>query len=382
MPSQAHLRIQPKREVEGTLIPDSRMKPYFHPAAPLRRLTALFLTFALATSAPADPVITDITVTDTLVTLSFTEDGPGNQFAAQKNPNLDPANWTTDASATLAALGGGVFTLTLNRSAAGKEFFRVISSFLGTGLDRDGDGLPNALEESLSNNSNSPFYSDPDKFDTDGDGFSDSQEYAFGTEPNNASDFPDQALLPIVEFSADSFIIQEGDPSASITLETNGFSGSVTLTTAAEFDPDSSTIGISTAKFGANEDHTFSSPTTISANGSNTVVTVPVVDDLDIDSTYRFLFIDIAPGLGYRRGGNRRTAVLIEDNDAFWTGGLQIGNSVRNFRVQLLQSGSTQQANFVSGAALDGLTKPEDSTSSNASGVIPEGVFAADLLRQ
>jgi hypothetical protein len=81
-------------------------------------------------------------------------------------------------------------------------------------LDSDGDGIPDAIEftapEGLDPDGDGiPNYLD---LDSDGDGYSDALEYALGTNPYDASDFPDVPLrtwplLLVVLLVAGLFVI-------------------------------------------------------------------------------------------------------------------------------------------------------------------------------
>ena len=109
-------------------------------------------------------------------------------------------------------------------------------------------------------------------------------------------------------------------------------------------------------------------------------VHVPLVDDDKITKVYRYLFLDIEPNPGYRRGGIRRASILIGDNDNYWTGQLAQGSTQRSFRLEILRSGKTTDAWLVAGGGHDGLPNTTDSSVSTSIGVVPEGRWKADSI--
>jgi hypothetical protein len=331
---------------------------------------------ALSPPAFADPVITDFTVTETTITLLFTDDGTSNQFELEQNPNLDPLNWGT-APGTLTNLGGRDFRYTLPRAAADRMFFRVVGSFLGTGLDPDGDGLPTSFEQSLSSNPASPLYSNPADFDTDNDGYSDGVEYAYGSQPNNRLDTPEFNKFPAVSFVEPNSSFIEGSAShLSIPLEFDQpYFGTIayTVNTAA-----------STASNPA--DYGTVSGTAL-ASGTSATIQIPITDNLTISPVQKLLVIqlsEVPPTTGYRVAGGSLHVVCLCDDDAYWSGifkevttrtirGEEVvvdGLLERNFRIRVLRQGSTTQMAFVSGTS-DGLPDTENDGSSRSTGLVP-----------
>lgn len=329
----------------------------------VRHRASLLCSIALSAGlALADPVITDVSITNTQVIVTFEENGPNNIFEIERNPNLNPANWSEDSSATLNNLGGGIQTYTLTRTAATKEFYRVIGSFLGTGTDPDGDGLPTTLEDSFTANVNSFNYSSPADFDTDNDGYSDGVEYAYGTQPNNAASKPDQGTLPQVQFTNSVSSAMEGESTHAIELTiTPSYSGTI------YYELSSGSTATSPEDFG-----TLSGTTT--ASGGTATIDLSITDNLAISQYERLILIDLSKnpsGNGYRPSGRVTHIVCLTDNDAFWNGVLIDELTERNFRLRVQKDATTTSVAFVSGDS-DGLLTPDSGASSQSTGVIPE----------
>lgn len=344
----------------------------------VRSSQTVFCAFFLCGSLlpPAKPVITDITVTNSEVTLLFENTDGSNQFTMQKNLGLDAANWANAPDATLTALGGNQYTFAVPRTSADKQFYRILGSMItGTALDPDGDGLASAFEITFSQDPNSPLYSNPNLFDTDGDGISDGIEFAMGTQPNNPISKPDLAALPAVEFATVSTKAIEGNGSFTIPLvSSSAFTGSVTVAVSANSDV-------------AQPDFATFSPSVAMSGGTGTL-TVSFEDDLLISPTQRLVYIDIkAPSgaINYRTGGKTRHVIVLSENDGYWNGGLKGEGEIRSFRMKILQQGQTMQAFFVAGGAEDGLPKIAGETvgteTSQTEGVIPLGEHLASVSR-
>jgi len=133
-------------------------------------------------------------------------DAEFNRIALQGSSELSLGSWTDLPSAILSPINATHYEFTVALSEVDREFFRVIGSIIGTALDPDGDGMPDALEELIGTN--------PAIFDTDGDGFSDGVEYSYGTDPLEADDKPVFVDLPTVRFVLATSTGQEGDSAA------------------------------------------------------------------------------------------------------------------------------------------------------------------------
>ncbi|MGJ8723557.1 MAG: thrombospondin type 3 repeat-containing protein [Roseibacillus sp.] len=333
-----------------------------------RRRASILCAIALpACFAWADPCITDVSITATQVIVTFEEDGPNNQFEIQRNPDLDPNNWSTDLSATLSPPVSGVRTYTLSRNAADKEFFQIIGNFLGTGLDPDGDGLPTTFENTLG--------TDGTKFDTDGDGFNDGFEYASGTDPNDINSFPANSTGPRISFAETTHLVTEGDGVVNLQLETEPgsppYTGPVTFTV----------LSFSTAI--ENTDYTLTSP---SMSGTSGTFPVNLIDNGIISKRMRILSIQIENSVGnYARGSNFETSLIIDENDAFWSGVLKDGYCETSFRLRQVITNGVNQFAFVAGSVFDGLPANPDATvgsSDQSAGIIPIGQHIATSVTQ
>lgn len=314
----------------------------------------------------APPVVTDFVVGPTTITLTFQDDGSSNQFSLQKNIGLDAANWGNANDAVLTSLGANRYTFAVPRTSADKQFYRILGTLItGTPLDPDGDGIPTALENTFSQDPNSPLYSDPNLFDTDGDGFSDGVEFAMGTEPNNSSSKPEFAALPAVEFAEPLSEAMEGSSPHQIPLVgSGGFSGTI------HFSINARSTATSPAEF------TLAGGTVTMTNGTATLP-VTLVDDLII-SPGRLIMINLSqtpPGNSYRPAGTVTHVVNYNDNDCYWNGVLTNDTTSRDFRLSVRRNASTTQAAFVSGSS-DGLATPDGGASSQSTGLIPD----VDLL--
>lgn len=351
-----------------------------NPGQPWAWVRAFAIAALLAPLAlpAASTVITNLVVGTSSVTLTFQNDGTANQFTLQQNLGLGPGSWANAASAVLTPLGSNRYTFVVPRSAADREFFRIIASFLGTGLDPDNDGLPTALEQSFTNDPSSPLWSNPSMFDTDQDGFSDGIEYALGTQPNNPLSKPDLAALPVVRFAAPTSSASEGDasPSPIIITGTNAYTGPVYVTI------NSRSTAATPAEFSLTN-------AVVSMVGGVGQLSLNVVDN-EILSPERLIILDLAkdpPGNPYRAAGAVTHVVSLSDNDNYWNGVLQDANGTRNFRVRLRRQGSSTDLAFVSGTS-DGMATPDGGASSQSTGVIPstnlagqpQEVFVADSV--
>ena len=329
----------------------------------MKFLTILAPAALLGTYLQAAPVITGITTTETEVELTVQDDGTFDRFRIEATLDLEAGSWGSITGINSTSLGGNRYRLTIAKTLADREFYRVIGAFLGTTLDLDGDGISNDRETSNENGS----VTDPNKFDTDDDGFSDATEIALGTNPTDRNDFPELAHLPAIAFTEAISAIEEGQGSYTISLTASTpYTGQVSLSVNAR----------SSAVQGT--DYT-SVPTSVFMSGGTATFDIAIIDDLEIRPS-RQLILDITKdpiGDAYRTGGRVTHLLNITDNDAYWFGSLRDELTERSFRVCILRDDTTTQAEFVSGQD-DGLPDPDTGSSSLSTGLIPEKNLAGD----
>jgi hypothetical protein len=332
----------------------------------------LFLLSLPLAAAPTE--ITSFVVGPTTVTLTFQNDGSSNQFTLQKNLGLDLPNWSNAGNAVLTPLGAGVYTFVVPRTAADKQFYRILSTLVvGTALDPDGDGLVADHEAILGTN--------PTLFDTDGDGFSDGVEFAADTDPLDPLSRPNFGLPPIVQFSASVVEANEGQPYQVQLILDRPFAGTISYEVNVR----------STAT--APSDYALLGSVTV----SGTTATIPIVwvDDLEVQPE-RLLFLQLTSPAdkSYQPGGRDFITIRVVDNDAWWSG-LLAGNpddvsngtsyTQRSFRLKLATNGSTKTAVFAAGAGNDGLLIPVGESAgtagSQSEGVIPPGVWTGTVTQ-
>lgn len=118
------------------------MKPSFFPS--LWKVIPSHVKLLLLSSLPlaaAPTKVTGLVVGPATVTLTFENDGSSNQFTLQKNLGLDLGNWSNAGNAVLTPLGAGRYTFAVPRTAADKQFYRILSTLIiGTALDRMATG--------------------------------------------------------------------------------------------------------------------------------------------------------------------------------------------------------------------------------------------------
>lgn len=332
--------------------------------SPIRWVGVLFLGVCFSLPrAEAAPMITSFQIIEDTITIDFQDlDGIADAFTLQKSTNLTANSWSDFPSATFTTVNATTQRVTLPKSSADKEFFRIIGRFLGTESDPDGDGLPTAFEQTLTG-------ANPELRDTDGDGFDDGLEFALGTGINDPNSKPRSSDLPIVEFSESMSHTFEERGSHLISIDTGSYSGPVSYTVNSER---------STAVAG-NDFSPLSGMTT--ASGGKAEISITLTDDFLIDGE-RILIIDLsksASGSAYRVSGRAAHVLCISEEDAFWNGILVDRNTQRNFRLKVGKIGNVTKVDFVSGQD-DGLPSTysdregevaDISSTSQTAGVIP-----------
>ena len=285
-------------------------------------------------------------ISDTVLEITFEETGDGfAEFKFESSVDLSSSAtaWTEQASVTLEPAGENQYRATLATIQGTNQFFRITGQ--GSSNDLDGDGVSN-LEEEVNG-------TDPNDPDSDDDGFSDGVEIAEGTDPNDGDVSPDYSLLPAVKFTLTSEVIEEDNVSHFVFLESE----------APVFGDVQYTISVlsNTETEGSDNDITLVS-NTVNFNGQTTAsIQLSIIDDAEVEDI-ETLVIDLAATQdgSYRIGAVDQHLLLIEDNDAFWTGQILQDGSENTFRMLLIE-----EANQVSGTLV--------STLENGSGVIPEG---------
>lgn len=246
-------------------------------------------------------------------------------------------------------------------------FYRVVGttfSSLGTTNDPDGDGLSNSLEASLGTNAN--------LWDSDGDGFSDGVEYQYGTNPNDPTSFPILTTLPRAEFAVATSLATEGNTPHGVTVRFDKpYIGNLKI----------GVLTNSTAVAGVDYQ---ALPSSVTVAGTEVVIPVTWIDDAVIKLT-RLLILEIRTDQTqpYARAGQTVHTIVLNDNDAYWSGVLADTYAQRNFRLKLVHVGGVSQATFVAGAGNDGMPLLASDTnvvkSSQSAGIVPIGTHSATV---
>jgi hypothetical protein len=272
-----------------------------------------------------------------------------NNFQVQGSGNL--ASWVNISGTTFTPVSGKPGFWSSNpiaRGVASTYFYRFFP-IIGTAGDPDGDGLSSTQENALGTN--------PNLFDTDGDGFSDGTEYAYGTNPLDPSSHPVfDTTRPTVNFVLDSSTGTEGLGTAMVQVSFDRpYNG--TLNYAIN--------SMSNAVAGAD----YNTGTSVSVSGNGATIPITLVDDANA-SGQRVVIIDLMlSGENYFIGGRSSHVLILNDNDAWWTGTLIPASgetTSRIFRLKISHQGAMTTTVFGAGAGNDGLLVP--GTTTKASG--------------
>lgn len=151
----------------------------------------------------------------------------------------------------------------------------------------------------------------------------------------------------VADFGIDSITIDEGEGTVSIPLVfSRAFQGTLSYrvsgsTTSQDIVPLTGTLEV---------------------DGVSATITIVLVDNIDLNEL-RYLALEIAGGDGYVVGESAQASVIIQDDDAQWSGNLEQDGSPVGFTVKLLKSDGGESAFLVSGG----------------SGVFPAGEFPAQV---
>ncbi len=283
-------------------------------------------------------------------------------FRLEASPDLGITPWATTLPHTVFVEGPtGVWSTTFARPGATSKFFFRAVGILGTADDKDGDGLSATLEGNLGTSAS--------LFDSDFDGFSDGQEFAYGTLPLDPGSKPVFISKPTVNFILANSAATEGTSphQVQIVFDRN-YSGTVNYTI--------NTLSNRTTAVGVDYAPVAGS---LTMNSNSAFIPITLLDNTTV-SGQRAIIIDLQlAGENYFIGGRASHAVILADNDAWWTGTLvpaSGGVSGRIFRLKVTRQGATTTAVFGAGAGQDGLPIPVAGgvgTTSISAGLLPEG---------
>jgi hypothetical protein len=299
-------------------------------------------------------------------TASLPPTGTASGFRLESSPNLTPGSWAPVA-AQFSTLGAGRFQTTITRPPGFTKLFYRIVGVLGTADDPDGDGLSTSFEQNILGTSAT-------LFDSDFDGFSDGQEFAYGSDPFEASIHPVFVSKPTVNFiHANSAATEGTSPHQVQILFDRNYSGTVNYSIGS----------LSTAVAGVDYAPVAGS---LTMNSNSAFIPITLLDNATVNGQ-RVLIINLQlAGENYFVGGRGSHAVLLSDNDAWWTGTLipasgEVGGRI--FRLKVTRQGATTTAVFGAGSGQDGLPIPVVAggvgTSSISAGLIPAGQWAGTV---
>lgn len=219
------------------------------------------------------------------------------------------------------------------------------SGFFRVGVDTDGDGLSDGMEALLGTNPSSP--------DSDHDGYNDLLEVANGTDPNSAASRPLRGVQPEVQFVSQTSQALEGAGFIYIPVQFNTFySGKLNYSVSP----------MSTASNGV--DFVAASAGALPVNGTNAFIPVQIKDDLDVEQIEAIVLElrDDAAGT-YHSGAFSTHTILLNDNDANWSGLLESSRGETSLRLSILRSNDVVAAMLV--------PSPKSSTNHQGGQLIP-----------
>ncbi len=252
--------------------------------------------------------------------------GDAGAYQLQSRPDLQPATGWTVVSNAQFSFSAGQFHFGTSGSATGSRFYRVAA--VGD-QDTDGDGLTDIEEIALGTN--------PLVADTDGDGYSDGLEVAGGANPLNNTNRLARAQQPEASFLEPTSTTQEGVGMYWVPV-------SFSQPCAGQLRYSISVM--STATNGVD----FSDPQNglLPVNGTSAAIPLTLVDDLAVENIEAIVLeLHEDPVGDYHTGANPTHSVLIFDNDADWSGVLRNQSGENSFRLRLLRNGAQTSASLI-----------------------------------
>ena len=327
-------------------------------------LFSLFCTYAAFTNpllGQGKVAITSINRAGTSLTLiakntpTIPTTAYATTFVLQSSTTLKADSWKTvnaTFSTPAAEVGGKTTTTTITLPAGQPKCFYRVIGILGTADDTDGDGLSNAFE----NDPNNPNPTSSTLYDSDFDGASDGQEYAYGTSPANSTSAPVfVSNIATANFLlADSTATEGTSPHQVQVVFDQRFTGTLNYS----INPLSSGVAGTDFTLGGSPSATSG---TISVSGTAAAIPITLLDDLNA-SGQRSIVVDLnLNGETYFIGGRSSHVIILNDNDAWWTGTLAPASGEldgRTFRLKIARQNGVVSAVFGSGAGQDGLEVP------------------------
>ena len=291
-------------------------------------------------------------------------------FRLEGSPDLGATPWATTVPHSPFVQGPpGFWSATFTQPAGTRYFFRPVG-ILGTATDPDGDGLDATQEGLLGTNSG--------LWDSDFDGFSDGVEFAYGMDPLNPASHPVfDTSRPTVNFVLANSTATEGtSPHQVQILFDRNYSGTVNYSVNSL----SNTVAGTDYTVGAGGTATTGS---LTINGTSASIPITLIDD-SIVSGQRVIILDLQLNVeSYFIGGRASHIVLLNDNDAWWSGTLVPASgdiSSRILRVKIAHQGATTTAVFGAGAGNDGLPVPGATTGASGTGTTATITFYGRAL--
>jgi len=262
-----------------------------------------------------------------MAAIEFTDTRPGSLsriYILETSGALNTSGaWSNAPGAQISSLGDARWLATVP-SATGMRFFR-----LRLETDSDGDGLSDSQEAARGTN--------PSVSDTDGDGYSDGLEIGNGSNPLSAASRPTRSAQPEVQFATPTSQSAESGGALFVPVVFNRhYAGQLHYSISA----------MSTATNGV--DFTHPRNGIVPLNGSSTTIPLNIVDDLNVEEI-EAIVLQLHEDVGgtYHTGGNQTHAVLLMDNDANWSGIVRSDAGETSFRLRVLRAAGQASAMLI-----------------------------------